>query len=62
MPDCVDDTLFCLLNAVDQGLLQISFRSSSGKMIDLVEGGESEMGGWYMRREKGDILLLLDSI
>ena len=48
IPDCVDDTLFCLLNAVDQGLLQISFRSSSGKMIDLVEGGESEMGGWYM--------------
>jgi hypothetical protein len=48
IPDCVDDTLFYLLNAVDQGVLQISSKSKSGKMVDLAEAGQSEMGGWYM--------------
>ena len=48
LPDCVDTTLFYLLHAIDEGLLQISYRSSSGKMVDLVEAGESEMAGWYM--------------
>lgn len=48
IPDCVDYTLFFLLNAIDQGLLRIAFESSSGKMVDLVEAGESEMGGWCM--------------
>lgn len=48
IPDCVDVTLFWLLSALDQGLIQLSFRSSSDKIIDLVEAGESEMGGWYM--------------
>lgn len=46
IPDCVDDALFYLLHAVDEGLLRISFRTSSGKMVDLVEAGESEMAGW----------------
>lgn len=31
IPDCVDKTLFYLLHAVDDGLLQISFKSASGK-------------------------------
>ena len=48
IPDCVDNTLFYLLNAIDQGLLKISFTASSGKTIDLTEVGESEMSGWYM--------------
>jgi hypothetical protein len=48
IPDCVDDTLFYLLNAIDQGLLKISFTAASGKTVDLTEIGESEMSGWYM--------------
>ena len=47
IPDCIDEALFYLLYAVDEGLLQLSFKSSSGKMVDLVEAGESEMAGWY---------------
>ena len=47
IPDCVDKALFYLLHAVDEGLLQISFRSASGKTVDLVEDGESEMAGRY---------------
>lgn len=46
IPDCVDTALFYLLNAIDEGLLQISFKASSGRMVDLVEAGESEMAGW----------------
>lgn len=48
IPDCVDDTLFYLLNAIDQGFLKISFTASSGRTVDLTEAGESEMSGWYM--------------
>ncbi len=48
IPDCVDDTLFYLLNAIDQGLLKLSFTGSSGKTVSLTEVGESEMSGWYM--------------
>jgi hypothetical protein len=39
--DCVDDTLFFLLHAVDEGLLKISFKASSGKLVDLFEAGSS---------------------
>jgi hypothetical protein len=46
IPDCVDTALFYLLDAIDEGVLQISFKSSSGRMVDLVEEGESEMAGW----------------
>jgi hypothetical protein len=48
IPDCVDDTLFYLLNAIDQGLLRMSFTTRAGKTVDLTEVGESEMSGWYM--------------
>ena len=44
IPDCVDETLFYLLNAIDQGLLKLSFTTSSGKTVGLTEVGESEMG------------------
>jgi len=46
IPDCVDTVLFYLLNAIDEGRLQLFFKSSSGKMVDLVELGASEMAGW----------------
>lgn len=46
IPDCVDTALFYLLKAIDEGILRISFKASSGRTIDLVEAGESEMAGW----------------
>ena len=51
IPDIVDDTLFYLLNAIDQELLHLKFVSISGKEIDLVEDGLGELSGWYMGSE-----------
>ncbi|WP_445369946.1 hypothetical protein ACH5Y9_25515 (plasmid) [Methylomonas sp. BW4-1] len=46
--DCVDETLFYLLQALDQGVFNISFNASNGKRIDLSEEGLGELSGWYM--------------
>lgn len=48
IPDIVDDTVFYLLNAIDQELLHLKFVSSSGKEVDLIEDGLGELSGWYM--------------
>jgi len=47
-PDIVDDTIFFLLRAIDQQVLQQSFTAPNGKTINLPEGGLGELGGWYM--------------
>jgi hypothetical protein len=51
--DCVDDALSCLLRAVDQEVLRISFRASNGKIVDLSEEGLGELCGWYNGSKKG---------
>ena len=48
IPDIVDDTIFSLLNAIDQGLIHLSFTTSAGKQIDLTKEGLGEMAGWFM--------------
>jgi hypothetical protein len=48
IPDIVDDTIFYLLQAIDQGLLQLSFVAWNGKRVDLTTEGLGEMSGWYM--------------
>jgi hypothetical protein len=48
IPDCVDETIFYLLQAIDQGLLHLKFVSGSGKEIDLTQEGLGELSGWYM--------------
>lgn len=48
IPDVVDDTLFYLLHAIDDGLLKLSFTAASGKTVDLSKEGLSELAGWYM--------------
>lgn len=48
IPDVVDEVVFCLLQAIDQGLLCLKFVSSSGREIDLTEEGAGELSGWYM--------------
>ena len=47
IPDCVDETLFYLLHAVDEGLLRISFIASDGTVVDLTEEGQHEIAGWF---------------
>lgn len=47
IPDIVDDTIFYLLQAIDQELLKISFSASNGKAVKLEEG-LGELSGWYM--------------
>ena len=46
--DCVDDTIFYFLLAIDEGLLNISFTSSNGKSVALTGDIIGELGGWYM--------------
>lgn len=48
IPDAVDETVFCMLQAIDQGLLRLKFVSSNGREIDLTEEGLGELSGWYM--------------
>jgi hypothetical protein len=47
IPDIVDDTLFYLLRAIDEGLLPLSFQAKDGKKVDLSVGGKGELAGWY---------------
>ena len=48
IPDAVDETVFHLLRAIDQGLLKLSFTASNGKEVDLAADGLGELSGWYM--------------
>ena len=48
IPDVVDETVFSLLQAIDQGTLRLKFLSGSGREIDLTEEGLGELSGWYM--------------
>ena len=53
IPDIVDDTIFHLLHAIDQGVLRLSFTASNGKTVNLPEDGLSELAGWYMGTNDG---------
>jgi hypothetical protein len=46
IPDIVDEAVFWLLHAIDDGLLPLKFVGSTGEEIDLRESGE--LAGWYM--------------
>jgi hypothetical protein len=51
IPDCVDETLFTFLRAIDQGLLPLSFVTENGETVDLTKAGNLatryiEPGGW----------------
>ncbi len=48
IPDIVDDTIFYLLRAIDQGLLKLTYIASNGKTIELDKEGLGELSGWYM--------------
>jgi len=51
IPDCVDETIFTFLRAIDKGLLPLSFTAENGETIDLTKDGNLagryiEPGGW----------------
>jgi hypothetical protein len=48
IPDVVDEAVFAVLRAIDQGLLRLKYVSRSGREVDLSEEGEGELSGWYM--------------
>jgi len=48
IPDAVDETVFGVLQAIDQGLLRLVYVSSSGREVDLTAEGQGELSGWYM--------------
>src|SRR5689334_8046996 len=48
IPDAIDETVFCLLQAIDQGILRVKFVTSTGKEVDLTQEGLGELSGWYM--------------
>jgi hypothetical protein len=48
VPDTVDDTVFRLLHAIDNGLLNLCFTAASGKRVDLAADGLGELAGWYI--------------
>ena len=56
IPDVVDNTVFELLRAIDEGLFKISFTASNGKQVDLWKDGELAGmyagGDWPMKYSK----------
>ncbi|WP_148314573.1 hypothetical protein [Sorangium cellulosum] len=48
IPDAIDETVFSLLQAIDQGILRVKFVTSTGKEVDLTQEGLGELSGWYM--------------
>jgi hypothetical protein len=48
IPDAIDETVFCLLQAIDQGILRVKFVTNTGKEVDLTQEGLGELSGWYM--------------
>jgi hypothetical protein len=51
IPDIVDCAIAELLRAIDQELLQLTFRAANGKTVDLTKDGLGELEGWYMGSE-----------
>jgi hypothetical protein len=47
IPDVVDDTIFYLLHAIDEGRLRLAFKASNGTVVDLSSEGLGELAGWY---------------
>jgi hypothetical protein len=47
IPDVVDDTVFYLLRAIDQGSLRLAYTASNGTVVDLTTQGLGELSGWF---------------
>lgn len=47
IPDIVDETVYVLLRAIDEGALPLHF-IPDGESCDLTAEGRGELAGWYM--------------
>jgi hypothetical protein len=47
IPDVVDNTVFYLLQAIDQGSLRLKYTASNGTVVDLSAEGLGELSGWF---------------
>lgn len=47
IPDCVDETIFYLLEAIDAGVLNITLNIPTEEGINLTTDGSGELSGWY---------------
>src|SRR2546430_1006618 len=48
IPEIVDQTLFQLLDAIDNGALPLVWRAEDGSETSLQDLGSSEMAGWLV--------------
>jgi hypothetical protein len=48
IPDVVDDTIFYILQAIDQGVLKLSFRGPGGRVVNLANEGLGKLARTYM--------------
>lgn len=48
VPDTVDEAVFFLLAAIDQGILRLSYTTDQGELVDLSDEGLGELAGWYV--------------
>jgi hypothetical protein len=53
IPDIVDDTLFWLLYAIDEGWLKLSYTAENGKVIELHGIDPGDLAGWLGGGEGG---------
>ena len=53
IPDIVDEALFQLLNAIDNGQLPLALRRSDDSSVSLQELGQGEMAGWLTMGRDG---------
>lgn len=53
IPDIVDEVLFHLLDAIDNGQLQVGLRRTDGSFASLEELGQGEMAGWIAMGKGG---------
>jgi len=51
IPDIVDETIFYMLRAIEEGFLQMTYSTSKGKVVDLTKEGAGELAGWYVGPE-----------
>jgi hypothetical protein len=53
IPDVVDQVLFHLLDAIDNGQLPVGWPQVDGSLVPLDQLGRAEMAGWLMMGKGG---------
>jgi hypothetical protein len=48
LPDIVDQVLFALLDAVDNGALPLGWQRADGTLVPLEDIGKGELAGWLV--------------